>query len=291
MANEKTAGLIQNLERSCEAGGDREAARAGWVRAEQPSSGIERMEVFFHGQGYTPHRHDVYAIGRTAEGVQCFNYRGAARVSLAGQTIVLHPDEVHDGAAGTEAGLRYRMLYVEPALISEALGGVALPFVEGGVSGDEQLCAATAAALADLGETPDDLGRGDLLLPLAETLAAVAGQAPQWRPSVDMQAIARTRAFLTANTHLHVDSADLEAVSGLDRWSLARQFRVVCGTSPYRYFVMRRLEKARTLISTGMGLADTALASGFADQSHMTRHFARAFGMTPGRWARLSLAG
>jgi hypothetical protein len=36
---------------------------------------------------------------------------------------VLHPDEVHDGGAGDETGLSYRMLYVEPALIAGPMGG------------------------------------------------------------------------------------------------------------------------------------------------------------------------
>jgi hypothetical protein len=45
----------------------------------------------------------------TPSGVQSFWYRGGAqRASLSDQIIVLHPDEVHDGGAGTETGLRYR---------------------------------------------------------------------------------------------------------------------------------------------------------------------------------------
>ncbi len=50
---------------------------------------------------------------------------------MPGQIIVLHPDELHDGAAGTEDGLSYRMLYLEPALLQAALprGFAHLPFV------------------------------------------------------------------------------------------------------------------------------------------------------------------
>jgi AraC-like DNA-binding protein len=40
------------------------------------------------------------------------------------------------------------------------------------------------------------------------------------------------------------------------------------------------------LIRRGTSLADTAAASGFADQSHMTRIFTRHFGFTPGAWQR-----
>jgi AraC-like DNA-binding protein len=35
-------------------------------------------------------------------------------------------------------------------------------------------------------------------------------------------------------------------------------------------------------------LVDAALASGFADQSHMTRHFKRVHGPPPGRWAAIT---
>ncbi|MNL57460.1 DNA-binding transcriptional activator FeaR [compost metagenome] len=54
---------------------------------------------------------------------------------------------------------------------------------------------------------------------------------------------------------------------------------------------MRRLEQARRMIATGHSLAGAALETGFADQAHFTRHFKRAYGVTPGRWASLALAG
>ncbi len=79
------------------------------------------------------------AIGRTLAGVQSFNYRRGMRHSLPGQTMVLHPDEPHDGPAGTGEGFRYRMLYVDPALLQAMLGDRALPFVEGGVTTDQRV--------------------------------------------------------------------------------------------------------------------------------------------------------
>lgn len=83
---------------------------------------------------------------------------------------------------------------------------------------------------------------------------------------------------------------ELEDLAGMDRFTLARQFRAVFGTSPHRYLVMRRLEKVKAQLADGETLADAAHANGFADQSHMTRHFKRAFGMTPGHWRQLCAA-
>ena len=81
--------------------------------------------------------------------------------------------------------------------------------------------------------------------------------------------------------------SELEACSGRDRWSLSRDFRLLFGTSPYRYLTMRRLDLVRSLLMRGQSLADAALAAGFTDQSHMTRHFGKAYGMSPARWVKM----
>ena len=77
---------------------------------------------------------------------------------------------------------------------------------------------------------------------------------------------------------------ELEQLAGLDRWTLARQFRAAFGTSPGRFRTMRQLDRVRRLLRAGSSLADAAVDAGFADQSHMSRHFKRAYGLTPARW-------
>lgn len=83
----------------------------------------------------------------------------------------------------------------------------------------------------------------------------------------------------------------LEALTGLDRYSLARGFRARFGTSPHRYLTGRRLDRVKAEIARGVPLADAAYAAGFADQSHMTRHFKARFGLTPGRYLALLRIG
>jgi len=79
--------------------------------------------------------------------------------------------------------------------------------------------------------------------------------------------------------------ATLERLAGLDRWSLARQFRAAFGTSPSRFRTLRQLDAVRRLLRRGSSLADAADAAGFADQSHMSRQFKQAYGLTPARWS------
>ncbi|MBB5505643.1 AraC family transcriptional regulator [Paraburkholderia atlantica] len=267
--------------------GNTSKAQSDWIFRSESSGGVERIEAFFHGNAYSLHRHDTYAIGVTLAGVQCFHYRRGLRTSLPGQTMVLHPDEAHDGQAGTQEGFRYQMIYVHPAAIQEVLGGRPLPFVEGGVTNDPRLLEATKTALRQMRGDPEPLERDDALAGLALALDSVSG-ARAARRSADFAAAQRAREYLHASSTRVVTLDELAAVSGQDRWSLSRDFRTFYGTSPYHYLVMRRLEAARAMMLRGFSLVDAAAAAGFADQSHMTRHFRHAYGIPPARWLAMT---
>ncbi len=248
---------------------------------------LERIEAFFSGVAYKPHRHDTYAIGWTLAGVQRFNYRGEARHSQPGRTLVLHPDELHDGRAGTEVGFHYRVVYVEPELIQNVLGGKPLPFIEGGLSLDSRLYAAAGGLLGDFEHDLDPLQYEDAVYDLAIAMNDVSEHNRDTRLSFDYRAADLARQYILAHLDRHITLEDLERVSGRDRWKLSRDFRTLFGTSPYRYLTMRRLDSVRDMILAGESLAQAALACGFADQSHMNRNFKKTFGLTPKQWLKM----
>lgn len=273
------------LEGSC-------VAPPAWIRVASGRPGVERIAAGFRGQAYDPHRHDTFAIGLTLAGVQSFDYRGARADSRAGGALVIHPDERHDGRAGGGAeGFSYHMAYVAPRLIRDALGprAGALPALTNPLSRDPRLVRAVRALLADLDAPLEPLAMDAALADLADALLALDQSAARTtRAEAGISAaIERARAHLDAHAVEGVRSQTLEDLTGLDRYTLARQFRRRLGTSPHRYLVMRRLDRARDAIRAGTPLAEAALAAGFADQSHLTRHFASSFGMTPGMWARV----
>ncbi|WP_427929093.1 AraC family transcriptional regulator [Agrobacterium cavarae] len=258
------------------------------VRVVAESRGIERTEVRFHGNGFTPHRHDTYALGLTLHGVQTFRYRGVERFSMPGNVIVLHPDEVHDGAAGTDAGLIYRMVYMPPELIGAVDGySRSLPFVPDPVVANAELSRTLAYILSDLDHEPDDLAKDDAIQRIGTILSREAGAPRKRVTKVAQSAVLQARDFLLSHSDEPVRSATLEEITGLDRYALARHFRQLLGTSPHRYLVMRRLSRAKQLLLAGSSLAGAAVEAGFADQAHLTRHFRDAFGITPGRWLAL----
>ena len=285
---------MTGLERSCVRGNADD-----WIAIapeHQQSCDVQRIEARFAGHGYDPHRHDTYSLGFTLSGVQSFDYRGARRDSVAGRAIVLHPDELHDGRAGTETGFRYRMLYIEPYRVRKALGARAssLPFVKDGISSDPMLLAAVRAALEHLSRPLESLELDQVVLELSDALLRLDPSAGSRRGSVatpfSERATETARELLEAEAVRGVDSEELERATGIERHELCRLFRRQLGTSPYRYLTLRRLARARERIALGEALGDVALACGFSDQAHMTRAFGRAYGVAPGRWRRLLLA-
>ena len=160
---------------------------------------FERMEAFFNGPAYAPHRHDTYAIGVTLQGKQSFNYRGALRYNEAGRCLILHPDELHDGQAGTDIGMRYRVGYIDPAQIQNVLGGKALPFIEGAISDNPGLYQAVLGLLGEVDQDISGLQYQDALYDLAIAMDAVSDKRSQTRKSFDYQAAEMARQYIADN--------------------------------------------------------------------------------------------
>jgi AraC-like DNA-binding protein len=289
MHHKGTKSGAEGLEGSCQ------GAAVGWIASTGPLEGVELFRAWFAGEAYQKHRHDTYAIGVTDSGVQVFDYRGSVRASTPGQIVVLYPDEIHNGRAGTREGFGYRIVYVQPPLLAEAVRVLRgrpypLPFVSEPVSTNARLLGAIKRAFrAPL----ESLAVDSLLVDLAEGLMAgergTAGPVVSRR--VDVRAVERARRFLDAERTRVVHSTELESITGLTRYDLARQFRIMFGTSPHRYLLMRRLEFAREQMLRERELVRVACDAGFADQAHFTRAFRAAFGLTPARYRALRRGG
>lgn len=269
------------IERLC---GHSGTARGGRIRVGSGADGIERLEAFYMGEAFSPHRHDTYAIGITVSGVQTFRYRGEQRYCLPGQCHVLHPDELHDGRPATGEGFGYRIVYLDPGLIQEAIGSGPLPFVPSPVVESSLLPQGFPSGVWDMDAELDDVSGAELVAQLADLLLAASSRGPAKSPALDVIAVSRVRDLIAARPSRRCSMDALERVSGLDRWTLARQFRAAFGTSPSRFRILRQLDHVRRLLTGGVSLAHASADAGFADQSHMSRRFKSAYGLTPGGW-------
>src|SRR6266404_6630791 len=126
--------------------------------------------------------------------------------------------------------------------------------------------------------------------PRSDVLAHLALQAPapQARGGLPPAAMRRVHEYIEAHLNDTVELVELAAIAGLSIFHFARQFKQSAGVTPHYYLIRSRIERARELLAgTDLSLSEIAFATGFSDQSHLTRHFRQMIGMTPGqfRWS------
>jgi AraC-like DNA-binding protein len=105
-------------------------------------------------------------------------------------------------------------------------------------------------------------------------------------PRSNSSAVAAARELLAGSLISPPSLDELAAATGMGSFALLRAFRDELGLPPHAYLNQLRVRLARQLLDDGQPPADVAIAAGFADQPHLTRHFKRAVGVPPGAYQR-----
>jgi AraC family transcriptional regulator len=151
---------------------------------------------------------------------------------------------------------------------------------------------AAAVALVERARRDDRDAVHDAALAVT-TLAFTA----DWQPTPPRAPTpAQIRRVVRVLRHVDEHPADdcsletLAAIAGLSTFHFARVFRVLSGQTPRQYVIAARLRAAaRALSSTRRPVIEVALDAGFADLSHFTTSFRRAFGVSPRRYRAATL--
>jgi AraC family transcriptional regulator len=99
--------------------------------------------------------------------------------------------------------------------------------------------------------------------------------------------VQRVKAYIETNLDKPVTAKQLSAVVRLGPRHFQRAFKKCFGVGPHSFVVERRVQRAQELmLATDEPLCQIALAVGFADQSHLTKRFHYAVGITPSVWRR-----
>ena len=147
-------------------------------------------------------------------------------------------------------------------------------------------CSRAAAPAARSAPCPDLLAVEGALLDALSTLLSRYGRTREAALShgPDDPRIETMKALLAADLATPLRVADLALAVGLSPFHATRLFTQATGLPPHAWRTQLRLQRALGPLREGASVADVAVASGFTDQSHFTRHFRRVFGVPPGRW-------
>ena len=261
------------------------------VRVFEP---LELLRARYTRQRFAPHAHDEYVFGVVENGAARTVFRGGEDVHTVGSVITFAPGEVHTGAPATDEGWSYRMLYPSESLVRfvarEATGRDFAPAFNQSFVHDPVLSDRIHSAHATLEGNADRLQKEEALLETLGELIIRHGSTDQATTVVhatrSTAALRRVRDLLEAEYARTVTISELAREAGLSTFHLIRVFRASFGLPPYKYLEQVRIQQARRLIRDGFPLTHVVHATGFSDQSHLTRYFKRIVGVTPGIYAR-----
>lgn len=255
------------------------------VRAWRPD--IDGVSEVFHARivdyGYPMHAHDTWTVLIVDDGAISYDL-DRRKCGAVGQTMaILPPGVTHDGKpARGAAGFTKRVLYLDPTFLPVSLIGAAVDRTN---IDDADLRRALVSFHHDLVDGPDPFSAESALALIADRLTRHL--AVDMTPSVEPERgiACQLRELLDACALQPVTLT--EAAEQLDRSKphLIRSFTAAYGLAPHAYLIAKRVEAARKMLLDGVPTSQTAVAAGFYDQAHLTRHFKRHTSLPPAQFA------
>ncbi|HLI11860.1 MAG TPA: AraC family transcriptional regulator [Alphaproteobacteria bacterium] len=253
--------------------------------------GLSLMHADFTTHEYPPHSHEAFVVAVTEVGGSIIKSRGVIEEAHASELFVFNPAEPHAGWMGWSRHWRYRSLYLTQSAMDEVARGLGIervPYFTRNMFPDRDLIDGFLALHRSLQDGHDLFHERELLIGTFGRLFRRHGSGgSRIEPPVrDRAVVDRAIAEMRAR---YAEAVRLEALAdlvGLTTFQLIGAFRRAVGLTPHAYLTQIRLSMACRHLRRGVPIAEAAAVSGFYDQSALTRHFKRRYGITPSQFAR-----
>lgn len=254
-----------------------------WFWRPNSIPGIEMAAAAYVDRAFPVHLHEEFVIGVITRGAERLSTPAGEATAAAGDLILLEPGAPHANQALGPEGVEYRIFYVSKEVVTRSFGEVRFCSP---VFKDRKLASRLGRAHALAVAASNALWIEDVFFDaVGAIIEATQATATQPQPQPQRQ-VALAYDFLISAFAEHVSLTELARISGLSPYHLLRAFRAQVGLTPRAFQLQLRLKEARRRLRDGAAIAETAADLGFADQSHLTRHFQQNFGISPGRYAQ-----
>ncbi|MEM7756979.1 MAG: AraC family transcriptional regulator [Cyanobacteria bacterium P01_A01_bin.40] len=240
------------------------------------------------------HSHDDYQMCLSIGGTDAeFYYRGSYHLLPANSLSIVHPSEMHKVRQLEDRKWNscQWMLYVNPTLMHQVTASLSgryntFPFFSKMIILDSNLIHSYLQLCHAISNSTSTLEQESRLI-------ALLGQLIQHYANVQSEPlpvkfahkqIQKVRAYLEEHFAENITLDQLARIAYLSPYHLNRVFSQTVGLPPHKYRLQVQIERARSLLLQGMPLKRIAAETGFADQSHLTRHFKRLMRVTPGQY-------
>jgi len=263
---------------------------------------VEVLRATYQSQTFTRHSHDTYTLGLVLGGAGTFWCRGAERFACKGDVVVIPPGEVHTGSVGSGVeSLSYLAVYLPAGLAALHADAAGIPGAEPPEFGslvfrDPSVRRAYQALDRAIRSGHDDAAAQEAMCVAITEL--IRRNADRHLPNVTSDSklgilreprVVRIVRDALEDSYAKADETSLDALArlaGVTPFRVIRAFRAATGLAPHQYLIQVRVERARQFLAEGSVPSLAALRTGFVDQSHLTYHFKKHLGITPGKYQR-----
>ncbi|MFI9806604.1 AraC family transcriptional regulator [Streptomyces sp. NPDC052301] len=243
---------------------------------------VEVFHAHFTEYAYPMHVHDAWTLLIVDDGAVRYDLDRHEHGTPHDTVSLLPPHVPHNGSPATPDGFRKRVVYLDSSRLGDEFIG---PAVDGPDLRDPVLRLRVGQLHSALARPGDELEAESRLVLVGERLRDhLRRRAEPVTPRRDPALGRRLRELLDTRV---VDGVSLEEAARLlhaHPAHLVRAFSGAYGIAPHQYLMSRRVGRARRLLLDGLAPGEVAPATGFYDQAHLTRHFKKLVGVTPGRY-------
>jgi AraC-like DNA-binding protein len=244
--------------------------------------------------GYAVEPRGEYVFGVVARQAMRSRRGRENRVIRPGQLVAWDPSDAHSGTAVDGRPWSSRLMIVEASDLANLASDDETDILADVVFPEPVVTAPDLVRdfvrLHSALETPATrLERDEQLVEWLDALLERSNAVRTQRSPLDTRddkALRTACDYLGDRPERNVGLDELATAAGIGKFRLIRLFRERTGLPPHALHVAHRIRAARRLLERGHSITATAAATGFADQSHLHRHFRRSLGMTPGEYQR-----
>lgn len=230
---------------------------------------------------FSKHFHEEYTLGFLTGGREEFAIGNRVYQLGTGSTYFLNPGDSHSSGPADRKGWAYRSIYLDSGWLRSMMqqdSSVGEMRFHTGASSTKAHSQLASRLMHDLHGSKCRLEQETTLIGTMSQLLSVSTERESGK---DDDRVTRMREFLGDQVEESFSLTQLAAEVEWHPMHALVMFRKKYGITPNAYLISCRLNRAVRLIMNYMPLVEVAVAAGFYDQSHLTRHFVRAFGTTP----------
>ena len=237
--------------------------------------GVEIKRCKNNPHAYKPHVHNELSLGYIEEGSTDFSFNDKTIIYRSGDGVMIPPLMTHRCAPKDIKHWGYVMLFVNPSYYSDVVTFSQAKKLTGNEA--QKLIGFIEQLLIE--KIPDTLE--NLLI---ELLLEFGDNEISEFTTTDRRDIQSIHDYILNHVNDLITLEKLQEMSGLNKYTIIRNFKKLYLTTPAAYHLQYRVAEAKRLLSKGADVFDVCEELRFYDQAHMIREFKKMYGITPGTY-------